>query len=101
MIVTVACNGQEALDIFSASEENGFDGILMDIHMSVMNGLEAATHIRELERPDAKKIPIIAMTANAFVEDVSNCIAHGMNGHLAKPIEPNKVYASLSKMLRN
>lgn len=84
--VTGARNGQEALRIFSGAKPGTFDVILMDIMMPKMNGLEAARAIRRLERSDAERIPIFAMTANSFVEDVQKSMAAGMNEHLAKPI---------------
>lgn len=84
--VTTACNGKEALECFQGSEINGYDAVLMDIMMPVMNGLEATKAIRALEREDADKVPIIAMTANAFAEDVMRTKEAGMNEHLAKPM---------------
>ena len=89
MIVTEAKDGQEALDIFKNSKENTFDLILMDIMMPVLNGLEAAREIRNLQREDASKIPIFAMTANAFVEDKEKAEEAGMNEHISKPIDIN------------
>ena len=88
MVVTIAENGQVALDTFSQSESNAFDLILMDVMMPVMGGIESATKIRALEREDAKTIPIIALTANAFMEDIQKCVDAGMNTHLSKPINP-------------
>jgi signal transduction histidine kinase/CheY-like chemotaxis protein len=87
IIVETALNGQEAVERFNASEAGHFQCILMDIMMPVMNGYEAARAIRALERTDARTIPIIAMTANAFAEDVQAALDSGMNGHIAKPIE--------------
>ncbi len=74
--------------------------ILMDVRMPVMNGLEAMRTIRALDRPDAKEIPIIAMTANAFDEDVQTSLQAGMDAHLSKPVEPEKLYQTLGQMLR-
>lgn len=88
MVVTIAGDGQIALDTFSQSEPNAFDLILMDVMMPVMGGIESATKIRALEREDAKSIPIIALTANAFMEDIQKCVDAGMNTHLSKPINP-------------
>lgn len=92
-------NGQQALDRFRDSEKGRFDAILMDIRMPLMNGLEAARLIRSLDRPDAKTIPIVAMTANAFDADVEESIRAGMNAHLSKPIEKDKLYETLSRLI--
>lgn len=83
----IAENGQLALERFTNAAMNEFDAILMDVQMPVMNGYEATRKIRELKRPDARNIPIIAMTANAFAEDVKEAIDAGMNAHIAKPID--------------
>jgi len=97
--VVSAENGVEAVKRFTESEDGFFDVIVMDIMMPVMNGLEASSAIRSLDRTDAKEIPIIAMTANAFDDDVSKSIAHGMNDHLAKPVQPDKLFATLGMYL--
>jgi CheY-like chemotaxis protein len=86
MLVTPAANGKEALDKFTQSQEGTFDVILMDIMMPVMNGIEATIAIRASTHPQAKTIPIIAMTANAYKEDEEKVIAAGMNAHVAKPV---------------
>ena len=86
--VTKAWNGREAVEIFRKSEPDEFDVILMDIMMPVMNGYEATKMIRSLEREDAKTIPIIAMTANAFTEDRLKAKEAGMDEHIAKPVDP-------------
>jgi PAS domain S-box-containing protein len=99
-LVERAENGRLAADRFSASACGYYDAVLMDIRMPVMNGLEAARAIRELHRPDAKTVPIIAMTANAFDDDVRSALAAGMNAHLAKPIEPQKLYKTLAELIR-
>lgn len=98
--ITVTCveNGQLALEMFQSHEAGSFDVILMDIMMPVMNGLEAARAIRALDRPDAQTIPIVAMTANAYDEDVRNAREAGMNGHLAKPIDTALLYRTLSEL---
>ena len=83
--------GKQAVDIFAKSEEGSIDVILMDVMMPVMDGLTATKAIRALNRPDAGIIPIIAMTANAFAEDVQRCLDAGMNAHLAKPLDIEKV----------
>ena len=94
-----ACDGQQAVEIFSSSKEGYFDLIFMDIQMPNMNGYEATKTIRQLDRADAKTIPILAMTANAYREDAENAIKSGMNGHLAKPIDINAVMSALRKWL--
>ncbi len=86
-VVTKAWNGQKAVDIFRKNRPGEFDVILMDIMMPVMNGYEATKMIRSLEREDAKTIPIIAMTANAFTEDRLKSKESGMNEHIAKPVD--------------
>ena len=85
--MTKTWDGQEAVELFRNSEPGEFDVILMDIMMPVMNGYEATKMIRSLDREDAKKIPIIAMTANAFTEDRIKAKAAGMDEHVAKPVD--------------
>ncbi|MEF9974995.1 MAG: response regulator, partial [Clostridia bacterium] len=77
-----------------------YDAILMDIRMPVMDGLTAAKSIRQMRKADAKEIPIIAMTANAFDEDIEKTKAAGMNAHLAKPIDPQLLYQTLQRFLQ-
>ena len=98
--VEVAQNGLEAIERFEASEAGYFDVILMDVRMPLMDGIEATKKIRALERADAKEIPIIAMTADAFDEERKNTLDAGMNYHLAKPINPEILYRVLSKYLQ-
>ncbi|MDO5111079.1 MAG: response regulator [Clostridia bacterium] len=98
-VVDTAENGQLAIDAFAASKEGCYDVILMDIRMPVMDGLAATKAIRALEHPDAKSIPIIAMTANAFEEDVKKSLAAGIDAHLAKPIEPDMLFQTLYKFI--
>ena len=98
--VTVVKDGLQAVNIFQEKPEGYFDAILMDIMMPVMDGLTATKKIRTLNHPDAKKIPIIAMTANAFKEDKEKCLAAGMNAHLAKPIEIENVKKVLCEQIR-
>lgn len=86
--VTVAANGHEAVELFRKSQPDTYRIIFMDVMMPVMNGYEATRAIRSMDRPDAAKIPIIAMTANAFAEDVKNAKEAGMNEHITKPLEP-------------
>ena len=92
-------NGQECVDRFKESAPGYYDVVLMDIRMPVMNGYEAAGIIRGLDRPDAD-IPIIAMTADAFSEDIQKCLASGMNAHIAKPLDMKEVLRVLEKYLR-
>jgi signal transduction histidine kinase/BarA-like signal transduction histidine kinase len=97
--VTIADNGQAGLRAFSASPAHHFDAILMDIRMPVMDGIGAAKAIRALDRTDAKTIPILAMTADAFSDDIEKCRNAGMNGHVAKPIDPEVLFQELSASL--
>ncbi len=97
--VIVAENGLKALKTFEESPQNYFDLIFMDIQMPQLDGYEATQKIRELPRPDAKKIPIIAMTANAFEDDKQNALNSGMNAYLAKPIRINLLYEVISQFL--
>ncbi len=99
MIPEHAENGRVALDMFSSSPVRYYDAILMDVRMPVMNGLEAASAIRALERPDARLIPIIALTANAFDEDVQRSLQAGMSAHLSKPVEPDHLYETISRLI--
>ncbi|MDE7221231.1 MAG: response regulator [Oscillospiraceae bacterium] len=93
-------NGQICLDKFLDAQPGYYDGILMDLRMPVMNGYEATHAIRALDRPDAKTIPIIAMTADAFAEDVKKCLDAGMNAHVAKPIDVREVCRQLLKYMK-
>ena len=88
-------NGKQALEMFEASGIGYYEAILMDVRMPVMDGYEATRAIRSLAREDAATVPIIAMTANAFDEDIRASIEAGMNEHLGKPIELNKLYLAL------
>jgi len=99
MHVSAAVNGQNAVFLFKNNPPGTYDVILMDIMMPVMDGLEATRQIRAMERPDAKKIPIIAMTANAFEEDVRKSYDAGMNEHLSKPIIMENLIKVLSKFV--
>ena len=94
-----AVNGQICLEKFQESEEGHYDAILMDVRMPVMNGYEATEAIRGLSRPDAKKIPIIAMTADAFSEDIKQCLDSGMNAHTAKPVNLEQLLSLLKKYI--
>jgi len=99
-VVTLASNGQEAVQIFSKSEINSFDAILMDITMPVMDGLTATRIIRSMNRPDSNTTPIIAITANAFEGDIQKSLQAGMNAHLTKPLEINMLIRTLLKCIR-
>lgn len=99
--VTVVSDGLQAVKTFRENEQGTFDVILMDIMMPVMNGLTASEMIRAMDRDDAKTIPIIAMTANAFREDEKKCLKAGMNAHLAKPFNINEVVSTLAYYCRN
>ena len=98
--ITAACDGMKAVECFSESNPHAFDVILMDIMMPVMNGLEAARAIRALNRSDAKTIPILAMTANAFENDIRNTMEAGMNAHLSKPINIDDVVKTVAYYVR-
>ena len=92
-------NGRVAVEMFKAHEPGYYSAILMDVRMPEMDGLEATRIIRAMDREDAKKIPIIALTANAFDEDVQGSLQAGMNAHLSKPIQPDVLYKTLEEML--
>ena len=97
--ITEAKNGKEALEIFQNSKLNEYDVIIMDVMMPVMDGLEATKAIRMLEREDAKRIPIIAMTANAFEEDRKACLDAGMDEHIGKPIDIPLLKRTITKAI--
>jgi len=100
--ITVVCaeDGKQGTELFAQSGAGEFDAILMDIHMPVMDGYTAARTIRAMERPDAARVPIIAMTADAYEEDIAKCLAAGMNSHTAKPVDPDRLFAELARVLR-
>lgn len=97
--VTPAWNGQEAVDLFERSEPGSFDAILMDMQMPVLDGCGAARAIRALKRSDAAAIPIIAVTANAFSDDIARSMEAGMNAHLSKPLDFDLLYQTLCRLL--
>jgi signal transduction histidine kinase/ActR/RegA family two-component response regulator len=99
MKVECAENGRIAVEMFKAHEPGYYSAILMDVRMPEMDGLEATRVIRSMDREDAKNIPIIALTANAFDEDVQNSLQAGLNAHLSKPVEPDLLYATLEGLL--
>ena len=93
-------NGRIAVEKFEQHEEGYYDAILMDMRMPEMDGLEATRRIRDMNRVDAKNIPIIALTANAFDEDVQRSMQAGLNAHLSKPVEPKALFETLEKLIR-
>ena len=97
--VETAENGKEAVDMVTASEEWYYDLILMDLQMPVMNGHDATRALRAMDRRDIRKMPIIAMTANAFLEDVQQSKASGMNEHMSKPLDIDQLQRMLSRWL--
>ena len=99
MIVDTVEDGQKAIERFSESKINEYDVIFMDIMMPVLDGIEATKEIRSLEREDARTIPIVAMTANSFNEDKVRCNEAGMDDHIAKPIDINKIRTVLQKII--
>ncbi len=99
--LTLAWNGKDALDKFKTSACGSFDAILMDIMMPVMDGYDATRSIRSLDRPDAKTVPIIAMTANAFTEDKIKSRTAGMNGHISKPLDPMLLVSTIARLINN
>lgn len=93
-------NGRQCVDMFMENEPGYYKAILMDLRMPVMDGYEAAKAIRNLEeRPDGKEIPVIAMTADAFAEDVSRCLEYGMNAHVAKPLDIDELVRTIKRLL--
>ena len=99
MLVDHAENGRIAVEMFETHEEGYYDAILMDMRMPEMDGLEATRRIRSMNRADAKKIPIIALTANAFDEDVQQSMQAGLNAHLSKPVDPDVLFETLEGLL--
>jgi CheY-like chemotaxis protein len=100
-IVEEAKNGREAVDRFEVNPANYYDLILMDIRMPVMDGLEATKLIRTSEKEDARTVPIIATTANAFDEDTKKSMDSGMDGHISKPIEVKHLYEMVNKTIKS
>ena len=97
--VEKAWDGKEAVEAFASSEEGRYDAVLMDMQMPVMDGCEAAASIRKLDREDAKTVPIIAVTANAFAEDLAATAEAGMNAHIPKPIDFQLLCRTLEELL--
>ena len=100
MEADLAENGKIAVEKFESHEPGYYDAILMDMRMPEMDGLEATKTIRAMERPDAKTIPIIALTANAFDEDVQRSMQAGLNAHLTKPVEPDALFDTLETLIK-
>lgn len=99
MRAVVVDDGEKAVRTFRESEPGAFDLILMDLRMPAMNGLEATQIIRKMPREDAADVPILAMTADVFASDIDNCLAAGMNGHIAKPVDPEQLYAEIARVI--
>ena len=93
--------GYDLMEKFEEHEEGYYDAILMDMRMPEMDGLEATKTIRAMDRPDAKTIPIIALTANAFDEDVQRSMQAGLNAHLSKPVQPDVLYETLENLIED
>ena len=98
-VIDEAENGRLAVEKFSTSASGKYDCILMDIQMPVMDGYQAAEAIRSLKRKDAKTVPILALTANAFASDIGKAHSAGMNDHVAKPIEVDRLMETLQKWI--
>lgn len=98
-LVEHAANGEEAVKLFEESRPGTYDAILMDIRMPVMSGLEAVGEIRSFDRLDSDNVPVIAMSANAFAEDIQRSLDAGMNVHLSKPVDPEKLFSVLADLL--
>ncbi len=98
--VDLAVNGRIAVEMFAGHEEGTYDAVLMDMRMPEMDGLEATRAIRAMDRPDAATIPIIALTANAFDEDVQRSMQAGLNAHLSKPVEPELLFETLENLIK-
>lgn len=99
--VDVARDGAEGVEMFSGSDIGGYDAILMDVRMPNKSGIEATREIRGMDRADAAEIPVIAMTADAFDDDIRKCIDAGMDAHISKPIDPDKLFDTLGSMILN
>ena len=94
-------NGEVAVELFRSHPEGYYDAVLMDMRMPKMDGLEATRAIRSMNRPDAASIPIIALTANAFDEDVQRSMQAGLNAHLSKPVQPELLFETLESLIKN
>ena len=96
-----AVNGKEAVEMYESKPDGYYDAILMDMRMPEMDGLTATKKIRSLDKADAKTIPIIALTANAFDEDVQQSLQAGLNAHLSKPVEPDVLFDTLERLIED
>ncbi|MBQ4124717.1 MAG: response regulator, partial [Desulfovibrio sp.] len=96
----VAANGRIAVDMFESHGSGYYDAILMDMRMPEMDGIEATRAIRAMDRPDARKIPIIALTASAFDEDVRRSLDAGLDAHVSKPVEPETLFGTLQALMK-
>ena len=101
ILTDVAENGKAAVEMFASRPEGYYDAILMDMRMPEMDGLEATRQIRGMDRADAARIPIIALTANAFDEDVQRSLQAGLNAHLSKPVEAEALFETLENMIQD
>ncbi|MCI2061496.1 MAG: response regulator, partial [Eubacteriaceae bacterium] len=99
-IVESADDGSAGVEKFRESGEGMYDVILMDIRMPVMNGYDATRMIRGLKRKDAETVPIVAMTADAFVDDIQKCLDAGMDAHISKPLDPEKMFRTLKEVMK-
>jgi signal transduction histidine kinase/ABC-type amino acid transport substrate-binding protein/FixJ family two-component response regulator len=99
--VRCAADGREGVSVFTAAPENYYDLILMDLRMPTMNGFEATKAIRALPRADASSVPVIAMSADAFHDDIVKCLEVGMNAHIAKPLDPDKMFRTIFEVLKS
>ena len=100
MEADLAENGKLAVEQFASHPEGYYDAILMDLRMPEMDGLEATRTIRAMDRADAKTIPIVALTANAFDEDVQRSLQAGLNAHLSKPVQPEALFETLESLIQ-
>ena len=95
-----AVNGKECVQLFEGAPSGTYDAILMDMQMPVMNGIDAARAIRALPFPEAKQIPVIALTANAYLEDAQKCKEAGMNDHMSKPVQIEQIIRTVEKLMK-
>ena len=100
MEVTGAANGQLGVEAFKTSEQGWFAAVLLDLRMPVMDGKTAAAAIRALDRADSQTVPIFAVSADAFGEDVKDCLKAGMNAHIAKPIDADNLVSTLAQFIK-